>query len=88
MKTNQYMYSIATLEDAKENDIVCVPNCPSKETIQIWRWLSGLRKSFPSYNDADVLINGIDEEAWLKPREYEKSYCPKTMTCIIRNATK
>jgi hypothetical protein len=79
-----YTYTVKTVADARENDTIYVPNCNADNVVQIWRWLSGLRKTFPQYDDG-LLMTGLDEGAWCRPQIYrEERYCPLDMPCIVR----
>lgn len=84
-KVSKQKYVLKTLADALDTDVVFVPNCDAHTAVQVWRWLSGLRKEFPKYNDGDNVITGIEEDAWCSPQVYRESYCPPDMTCIIRS---
>lgn len=80
----KYTYTIMTLRDTKPRDSVFVPNTDADTTIQIWRYLTGLRPDFPEYDDHSLLIMGMDEDAWCSPKEYREAYCPPDMACIVR----
>lgn len=87
MKKSSYTYTIKTVADARANDVIYVPNCSADNVLQIWRWLSGIRKDFPKYTDGILLITGLDEAAWCRPQIYrEERYCPLDMPCIVRKA--
>lgn len=83
-KKNRYVYAIMTLADARRNDQVVVPNCTPGEAIEVWRYLAGHRKDFPEYDDGDCVVVGVEEDAWLTPKEYREDYAPPEMVCIVR----
>lgn len=79
-------YEIMTVKDAlklKKKEIL-VPNSTAREVIDIYRYFQGWIKDFPEYQDGTFLIMGIDEEAWMTPKEYKECYCPDVMICITR----
>lgn len=77
-----------TVEDAKPNDKIFVPNCSGSKTIEIFRYLTGKRKDFPCYNEGSNVVVGIQEDAWCKPQIYREAYCPKDMACIVRTKSR
>jgi hypothetical protein len=83
----RYTYMVKTVADVAPNDMIYVPNCSADNVLQIWRWLSGARKDFPKYSNGSLLMVGIDDAAWCRPKVYrEESYCPLDMPCIVRSA--
>jgi hypothetical protein len=83
----RYTYAVKTVADARANDIIYVPNCSADNVVQIWRWLSGLRKDFPKFSNGNLLMVGIDDGAWCRSKVYrEEGYCPLDMPCIVRKS--
>lgn len=82
-----YTYSLVTLADVKTTDQVFVPNTDVDTALELWRYLTGLRQDFPEYNDGDIRVVEIGDDAWCVPKIYRETYCPLTMACIIRKIT-
>jgi hypothetical protein len=86
-KKSDYIYDIMFLIDAQrlKHKEVFVPNSTTSTALELLRWFRGHRRSFPCYADGSLLITGMDESAWMTPREYSQHYCPPEMACIVRN---
>lgn len=80
----KYKYSIMTVADVSDEADIFVPNCYPDEAVQIWRYFSGFRDTFPAYKDYDTFVTDVSDEAWCTKDVYRKAYCPLDMMCIVR----